>query len=40
MQATASALGEAAWAGARAQGAALTQHEAIAEALAFAAAEA
>ena len=36
MQATASALGEAAWAGARAQGRMLTQTEAIAEARASA----
>jgi predicted ATPase/DNA-binding SARP family transcriptional activator len=40
VRAASSALGEAAWAGAHAQGAALTELEAIADALAFAAAEA
>ena len=40
VRAASAALGEAAWAGAHAQGAALTEAEAIADALAFAAAEA
>ena len=40
VRAASAALGEAAWAGAHAQGAALTEPEAIADALAFAAAEA
>ena len=39
VRAASAALGEAAWAGAHAQGAALTEPEAIADALAFAAAE-
>ena len=38
VRAASAALGEAAWAGAHAQGAALTEPEAIADALAFAAA--
>jgi hypothetical protein len=40
VRAASAALGEAAWAGAHAQGAALSEPEAIADALAFAAAEA
>ena len=40
MRAASAALGEGAWEGAHAQGAALSEPEAIADALAFAAAEA